>query len=80
MLLRLNHKYFEDSDEIPTQEELDKYGGAYNPPEYFFVINIDGFEFGHEQESGILGFKDYIEINLVDEKGNKSAKEKYKPV
>ncbi len=72
------YEYHEDSDEIPSQEELDRYGASYNPPEYFFVININGYEFGLEQESGILGFKDYIEIDLVDEYGNKSAKEKYK--
>jgi hypothetical protein len=61
------YEYHEDTDEIPTQEELEKYGGSYNPPEYFFTITIGAQEFGKEQESGILNFKDWIEIELVDD-------------
>lgn len=72
------YEYHEDTDEIPTQEELDEYGGQYNSPEYFFTIKINGYEQGLEQDSGLLNFKDYIEINLEDESGNKSANEKYK--
>ncbi len=62
-------EYHEDTDEIPTQAELDKYGTTYNPPEYFFVVDIDGSRFGEEQESGILGFKDFVEIVLTGSSG-----------
>jgi hypothetical protein len=63
------YEYHEDTDEMPTEDELAEYGSSYNPPEYFFVIEIDGQKFGAEQESGLLTFKDYIEFDLKDEDG-----------
>ncbi|MGB5105297.1 MAG: hypothetical protein WBP29_12485 [Candidatus Zixiibacteriota bacterium] len=63
------YEYHEDTDEIPTQAELERYGRNYNPPEYFFVLEIDKQEFGREQESGLLTFRDWIEIELTDENG-----------
>ena len=65
--IKWEYEYHEDTDEIPSEEELEKYGSSYNPPEYFFVIEIHGQEFGKEQESGLLEFKDWIEIELVDD-------------
>ncbi len=66
-------EYHKDVDEIPTQKELDEYGGSYNPPEYFFVIRINDFEHGADQESGLLKFEDWIDLKLV----NFTGKEKY---
>jgi len=63
------YEYHEDIDEIPTDEELKKYGKSYNHPEYFFVIEIDGQKFGREQESGLLLFKDYIDVLMTDGNG-----------
>jgi hypothetical protein len=76
--LKWEYEYNEDVDEIPTEEELNEYGESYNPPEYFFTIRIMGYEHGLEQQSGLLTFKDYLEIELADEYGNRSANEKYK--
>lgn len=59
-------EYHRDTDEIPTQEEMEEYGGEYNPPEYFFVIEVNDFRCGAEQESGLLRFKDWIELQLVN--------------
>jgi len=67
--LKWEYEYHEDTDEVPSQKELEKYGGQYNPPEYFFTIKHESNEFGLEQESGILEFKDWIEVRLVDPKG-----------
>jgi len=72
------YEYHEDTDEIPTDEELREYGKSYNPPEYFFLIEIDGQRFGEEQESGLLEFKDSIEIELSDAQGNPIAEAEYK--
>ncbi len=71
------YQYHEDTDEIPTQEELDKYGGQYNPPEYFFTIKVEGVEYGLKQESGLLLFKDWIEIIATDRLGRPLENEKY---
>ncbi len=70
-------EYHEDTDEIPTDEELKEYGGKYNPPEYFFVIDINGLKFGEDQESGLLKFKDFIEIELHDPTGKSIPNEEY---
>lgn len=71
------YEYHQDTDEIPTEEELQKYGKHYNPPEYFFTVEIDGQKFGEKQESGLLEFKDWIEIELKDEDGEPVSDEEY---
>ncbi|MFZ5979819.1 MAG: hypothetical protein ACOYVF_04240 [Candidatus Zixiibacteriota bacterium] len=72
------YEYHEDTDEVPTQEEMERYGKSYNPPEYFFVIEIKGQKFGTKQESKLLLFKDYLEIELVNQKGEPVPDEEYK--
>ena len=68
-----DYEYHEDTDEIPTDEELEKYGLKYNPPEYFFVVRIKNAE----DQSGILKFKDYVEIILKNPRGEPIADEEY---
>ena len=71
--IRWEYEYHEDTDEIPGQQELDRYGGQYNPPEYFFTIKAEGVEYGKKQESGLLEFKDWVEVTLVREDGTPAA-------
>ena len=68
------YEYHEDRDEIPTQEELDKYGNKYNPPEYFFRVKTGEVHAG----SGLLEFKDWIEIELMDENDDPIPSQDYK--
>lgn len=75
--LSWEYEYHEDTDEIATQEELDSYGSSYNPPEYFFVLKIEGVEYGREQESGLLEFKDWLTFTLVDDSGQPMANKGY---
>jgi hypothetical protein len=56
------YEYYEDTDDIPTAEESEK---GYNPPEYFFRVKI-GKVFA---DSGLLEFKDWIEIELRNAAG-----------
>lgn len=63
------YEYHEDVDEIPTEREMREYGKSYNPPEYFFAVRIGDVEYGTKQESGLLLFKDWIEVVLFDDKG-----------
>ena len=67
--LAWEYRYFEDTDEIPTEEELREYGASYNPPEYFFTVKIGDAEYGKKQESGLLVFKDWIDVKLLNSKG-----------
>lgn len=67
--LKWEYEYHEDVDEIPTKEEMQKYGKSYNPPEYFFVVEVFGAKFGQKQESKLLLFKDYIDIVLTNQNG-----------
>jgi hypothetical protein len=64
--IKWEYEYHEDTDEIPTQEEMERYGGSYNPPEYFFTIRCEEQEYGEQQESGLLRFKDWIEIEVLN--------------
>jgi hypothetical protein len=67
--LQWAYEYHEDTDEIPSEEEMQRYGKNYNPPEYFFTVRVDKQEFGRKQESGLLEFKDWVEIKLLDDQG-----------
>jgi hypothetical protein len=73
------YEYHEDTDEIPTEDELQQYNKEkhYEYPEYFFVLKIDDDEYGRDLESGILGFKDWIELTLADEYGDPEANKDY---
>ncbi len=69
--------YQEDTDDIISEEEAKKTGGKYNPPEYFFTVEIGQRKWGDKQESGLLQFKDWIEVELQDENGNLLANEPF---
>ncbi len=71
------YEYHEDADDIPTDEEMKEVGRSYSPPEYFWKIEIGSKIFGDEQESGLLEFKDWIEISLEDDYGNPIDNEEY---
>ena len=60
-----------------TKEEMERYGKSYNPPEYFFAITLGESVLGLEQESGLLEFKDWLEICPVDSEGAPIPNTKY---
>jgi len=64
------YEYYEDTDEIPTENELEK---GYNPPEYFFRVNIGGVQ----ADSGLLVFKDWITVSLNDSERRRIPDEEY---
>ncbi len=76
--VKWEYEYHEDTDDIPTQDELDPYGGSYAFPEYFFTITISCQTFGKAQESGLLRFKDHLELTFINDKGEPMANAKYK--
>ncbi|MCD6161280.1 MAG: hypothetical protein J7K40_02580 [candidate division Zixibacteria bacterium] len=63
--VKWEYEYHEDTDEIPTKDDMQKYGGKYNPPEYFFTIKFGELELGRSQESKLLKFKDWIEFEFI---------------
>jgi hypothetical protein len=65
------YEYHEDTDEIPTAEETEK---GYNPPEYFFRVNIAGIS----ADSGLLEFKDWIEIVWSQDEGQPASNRRFK--
>jgi len=65
------YEYHEDTDSIPTEEEAEK---GYKPPEYFFQVEVEGVE----AESGLLTFKDWIELKLTTPSGTPIANEPYR--
>jgi hypothetical protein len=68
------YEYHEDTDDIPTEEELQKYGNRYNPPEYFFRLKVGEVS----ADSSLLEFKDWIEFRLIGMSGIPLKKKKYK--
>lgn len=58
-------QYVDDTDDIPTQEEMKKYGKRYSRPKYFFEVQLDGIVIGDQQESGLVKFKDTIVITAI---------------
>lgn len=66
-------EYHEDVDDIPTDEEMKKFGKSYNHPEYFFVARCGGAE----AKSGLLKFKDWIEIVIAYVDGEPVTNKEY---
>ena len=62
--------YVDDTDDIPTYEESEK---GYQWPEYFFRIVCAG----KSADSGLLKFKDFIEVVLQDKLGVPHKNRKY---
>jgi hypothetical protein len=60
------YEYHEDTDDIPTEDELQPEGRKYNYPEYFFMLNIDACKV----KSDLLRFKDWIKFGLRDAYGD----------
>lgn len=71
------YEYYEDTDDVPTDEEMQQFGSNYNPPEYFFTLKIGDEEFGLDQESGLLEFKDYVDLSCEDDSGAPVANAEY---
>jgi hypothetical protein len=69
--------YHGNTGQIPTHAELQPYNKQYSHPEYFFVIVIDGIRIGEKQESGLLKFIDYKEIEHTDCEGTPIPNEKF---
>ena len=63
-------QYVEDTDDIPDDNEAEN---GYKNPEYFFRVSIAGVS----QDSGLLKFKDWIELELRDENGEPLPEEEY---
>ncbi len=63
-------EYQEDTDDIPRADETEK---GYAAPEYFFRVDVRGVT----ADSGLLGFKDWVEVELVDGEGRPVAGERY---
>lgn len=57
-------QYMGDTDDIPTEDESEK---GYKNPEYFFRVSLGGVS----QDSGLLKFKDWMEIKVENEFGRK---------
>jgi len=63
-------QYVEDTDDIPDDNEAEN---GYKNPEYFFRVGIGGVS----EDSGLLKFKDFVEISLADDRGNPMSDVEY---
>lgn len=63
-------EYHEDTDDIPNKEESEK---GYNPPEYFFRVKV----YGIHEDSDLLEFKDWIELELKMNDGTPMGGRRY---
>lgn len=55
-------QYTDDTDKIPTDDEAEN---GYKNPEYFFRVILGEVS----EDSGLMKFKDFIEINIANEYG-----------
>jgi len=64
------YEYHEEEEEEITEEERER---GYSSPEYYFIVHI-----GEDKaRSGLLEYKDWIEIELKDKDDNPIANEEY---
>jgi len=63
----------EINQELTDDQDNKKAKGGYSSPTFFFKVTSDGVN----ARSGILTYKDYIELELKDEEGNPVKQAKY---
>ena len=63
------YEYHEDTDEVSEEDELK----GYSAPEYYFIVHVEE----SKARSGLLEFKDWIEVELRDEEDNPIPDEEY---
>ena len=56
------YQYVEDRDDVQTEKEQQL---GYSLPEYYFVVQVEN----SMARSGLLKFKDYVEVTLKDARG-----------
>ena len=61
--------YQDSTDQIPTDEEMKPYQKKYANPRFYFVVLVDGIRIGEKKESGLLVFKETVEIVYSEETG-----------
>jgi hypothetical protein len=61
-------------DQNLLRDQESKEGSGYSYPSFYFVVNVAGVT----ARSGLLRYRDYVEIELKDEDGNPAAGVKYK--
>lgn len=69
--------YHDDTEAIPTDPEMKRSAKRYAAPAYFWVAEYGRKRFGDQQESGLLAFKDWIDLDLVDSTGRPVPDETY---
>ena len=67
---RWDYEYHEDTHDIPTHEEAEK---GYVPPKYVFELDAAGMKV----ESGVLGFRDWVDLSLTLGGTRPAADEEY---
>jgi hypothetical protein len=67
--LQWEFDYQNNTLQIPTDDEMKPYKKSYCNPEFFFVVLVDGVRIGEKRESGLMVFKDLIELELQTESG-----------
>lgn len=70
-------EYQEDTDDIPAEGDLDPYGRHYSHPEYFWIAVVWDTVFGENQESGLLLFKDDVDMRLLEPDGTPVAEQNF---
>ncbi len=70
MELQWAFEYFDNTEDIPDDDDLEPRGGSYQPPKYFFTVVAGNKEYGRDdQASGLLAFSDDAAFQFVDEDG-----------
>lgn len=70
--------YYGKIEDIPVQSELEPYNKSYQQPQFYFTVKAGNKEFGKKQESGLLKFIDWFEIECEDPYGEPAADYEYK--
>jgi hypothetical protein len=76
--LQWEFDYQDDTAQIPTDNEMQKFSKNYANPQFYFVVVVDGVKVGENRESGLLKFKDSIELKYTEFDGTPVPNAKYK--
>jgi hypothetical protein len=58
--------YQDETEQIPTDDEMKPYKKKYAQPQFYFIVTVDGVKVGENRESGVLKFVEELTLECAN--------------
>jgi hypothetical protein len=75
--LQWEFNYQDDTQQIPTDDDMKPREKKYSNPQFYFVVVVDGVKIGENKESGLMKFLDIFDIEFKNIRGEPLSDREY---